>query len=87
MQCVNFRHKRDEYLLFQQYLNGNFPKLVDNNECHENTGYSPHVFCFTKAPVIPCVSITKNAGMGFVCAELEMRGYYCGDTVSVLSCE
>ena len=76
-----------KYLLFKQYLNGDFPKVVDNNECHENAGYSPNTFCLTcvlhSTDHTIYVSVIKNGGMGFAHAEMEVCGYSCGDTVSI----
>lgn len=46
----------------------------------------PHIVLQSTGHTV-CVSPTKNAGMGFACAELEVCGYCCGDTVSILSCE
>lgn len=75
-----------KYLVFKEYLNGVFPKVVDNNECHENADCSPNAFCLTcvlhsTAHTI-YVSAIKNGGMGFACAEMEVCGYSYGDTVS-----
>lgn len=73
-----FRIQKREYFLFQQYLNGNFPKLADNNGCHENAGYSLHAFgltlCF-KALVIPYVS----ASLKMQAWDLHVQSCRCVD--------
>lgn len=76
-----------QYMLFKEYLNGDFPKVVANNECHENAGYSLNAFCPTC--VLPStghtiyVGVTKNGGMQFAGAEMEVCGYSYGDAVSI----
>lgn len=80
-----------KYLLFKEYLNGDFSKGVDSNECYENAGCSPNASC------LPCVlhstghtiyvSVIKSRGTGFVRAETEVCGYSCGVTAPVSICK
>lgn len=68
----------ERYLLFKEYLNGIFPKVVDNNECHEKAGYSPTrlalPMCFV-ALVIQYMSVLLKTGA----SGLHVQRWRCVD--------
>lgn len=71
-----------KYLLFKEYPNGYFPKVVDNN-LMKMQATPKHILPYLYAGHTIHVSVIKNGGMGFACAEVEVCGYSYGDTVSI----